>query len=86
MQKRDDGSAPLFVAILCWLLGSIYLFWSANLAWALKDGLGPGAVDSHGWLALTRFGAEIRKEVCLVVLPLLAVGCVCYWMDSRRSA
>jgi len=84
MHRKDDSSWQLFLAIASWG-GSLLLgFFYANLAWMLKDGLGPDAMESHGLLALARFWKEVRWTFGLVVAPMHLAGWFFYWCDTQR--
>ena len=85
MEEPNDSSIPLFLALCCWLLGGIGLLGVSLLGWALKDGLGPGSVESHGWLALVRFLSEAGWQF-LPPAALVVAGCLLYRLDARRSA
>lgn len=86
MNEHRDGSLPLFLSLCCWLLAITSLCMLALFGWLLRDGLGPDAVESHGWLALTRVLAGVWPLLCEFVLPLALLGCVFYWWDRRRLA
>jgi hypothetical protein len=84
MYRRDDSSWQLFLAILFWMVSLLILLGRSLLAWALRDGLGPNAVESHGLLALSRFWRDVRASLCLLVIPIHSVGWIFYWWDSRQ--
>ncbi len=84
MYRRDDSSLQLFLAILFWMVSLLILLGSSLFAWALRDGLGPNSVDSHGLLALSRFWRDVRGSLCLLVIPIHSVGWLFYWWDSRQ--
>jgi hypothetical protein len=84
MNRNDDSSWQLFLAI-AFLGGSlVILFLYSPFAWVLKDGLGPDAVESQGLLAWGRFWKEIRWTLALVVVPVHLAGWFFYWCDTRR--
>ncbi len=85
MYRRDDSSWQLFLAILFWMVSLLILLGSSQFAWALRDGLGPNSVDSHGLLALSRFWRDVRGSLCLVVIPMHLVGWLFYWWDLREE-
>ncbi len=85
MDRQDSSSWQLFSALCCWLASLYILVWNSLLEWALRDGLGPDVVESHGLLALSRFWGGIRWPLCLYVIPNFLAGCLLYWLDSRRS-
>jgi hypothetical protein len=63
----------------------LVLLGTAPLALALKDGLGPNAVESHGLLALSRFWRDIWRPVCFLVIPTHLAGWLLYWWDLRKA-
>jgi hypothetical protein len=85
VNERDDNSIPLFLALCGWLVGSLGLLFISSIAWTLKDGLGPNAVESHGWLAFTRFLSEASLRL-LFPAALIVAGCLLYRWDVVRSA
>jgi hypothetical protein len=85
MTRNDDSSWPLFLAISFWGASVGVLLAGAQMAWILKDGLGPNAAQSHGLLALSRFWTEIRWTFGLVVVPLHLAGWFCCWLDRQRT-
>ena len=53
------------------------------ICWILRDGLGPDAVDSHGWQAVARFLRTFYWGPITVLLALLTtVGLV--WGKSSQ--
>jgi hypothetical protein len=78
-----DGSFPLFAAILLWFVSLWILVCGAAWALAMKDGLGPDAVDSQGLLAWQRFWVGFRGSFLLGVVPTFVLGLLCYWRDGR---
>ncbi len=54
-----------------WFLGSgVCFWWGGAFTWVMRDGLGPGVIQSHGWTAFERF-----------IGPFLffdALFCVCF--------
>jgi len=85
VDRRDDSSWQLFLAIFLWMVSLYMLFGSSLLEWTLRDGLGPDAVESHGLLALSRFWRGIRCFLCLLVIPIHSAGWLLYWWDSRKE-
>jgi hypothetical protein len=85
MDRRDDSSWQLFLAICFWMASLLILLQTSYLAWLLKDGLGPDSVESHGLLALGRFWSGIRWNLCVLVIPIHSVGWFFYWLDSRKE-
>jgi hypothetical protein len=86
MNERD-GSAPLFLALLLWLVSLLIPLPCLSLAWILKDGLGPDAVESYGLVALGRFWRGLSWVPFLVSALTFASGCLFYrWDACRRSA
>ena len=60
MDRRDEFSWPLYLAIHLWGASLIVLLCTDAFAWSLRDGLGPDAVESHGLQALGRFWRDMR--------------------------
>ena len=63
-----DVTTTLLTAFMC--------FWALALGpfcWILRDGLGPGAVDSHGFHAIARFLMTFYWGPILLVLVVLRV-------------
>jgi hypothetical protein len=56
----------------------------APLAWILRDGLGPDAVDSHGWAAFQRFLGTYHWGP--VFLGLVVISSGWRWFCRRRCA
>jgi uncharacterized membrane protein len=56
-------------------LGFLVSILGIAMAWLLRDGMGPDAIESHGWLALQRI---VEQSVGLVVVGaiLIALGWV----------
>jgi putative addiction module component (TIGR02574 family) len=84
-ERQDDNSLPLFLALCCWLFGGLWLLGVSLVASAVRDGLGPNSVESHGWLALARFWRAAHWSL-LPPAALFLVGCGFYWWDIRRLA
>jgi hypothetical protein len=80
--RRDDSSWPLFLATAFWMASLLILLGISLFAWALRDGLGSDAVESHGLLALSRFWRDIRWHLCFLVIPIHTIGWLFYWRDS----
>ena len=73
-------------AVFFWTLSLIALLIGAFFVWILKDGLGPDAIDSHGLIALQRFGSGMAWIVGLYVLPPSLIGCALYPWQSAKFA
>lgn len=59
-------------------LGGMLLTWVVGigpLCWILRDGLGPGSDDSHGWAAVVRFLFTFYWGPVLLVLVTLYALC-----------
>jgi hypothetical protein len=84
VEEQNDNSFPLFLNLCCWLFGFLGLLAVSIFGWALKDGLGPDAVESHGWLAFARFLSEAGWQL-LPPAALVVAGCLLYRWDGRRS-
>jgi hypothetical protein len=64
----------------------LLVFWLTCIgpfAWLLRDGLGPRAVDSHGWAALGRFLMTFYWGPVAVLLGVLAAACA--WSARRPT-
>jgi hypothetical protein len=85
MNRNDDSSWQLFLAIACWGASLVILFLYSPFAWVMKDGLGPDALESQGLLALGRFWKVMRWTFGLVVVPMHLAGWLFYWCDRRRN-
>jgi hypothetical protein len=85
MHEDNDSSWPLFVALSLWGASLLVLVCGSGGVWILKDGLGPDSVESHGWLALSRFWIGVRWMIGLVVVPLHVAGWLFYWYDPGRK-
>ncbi|HWG41721.1 MAG TPA: hypothetical protein VN688_02970 [Gemmataceae bacterium] len=61
--------------IILALLNAFLLFWVAvsPLCWILRDGLGPGSVDSHGLHSIVRFLMTFFWGPILLLLVVLRV-------------
>jgi len=56
-------------------LGLCYLVMAAPFCWLLKDGLGPGSVESSGLEAASRFWGLVKGHLLIGLSPLiLALG------------
>jgi hypothetical protein len=84
MDRQDDSSLHLFVAICLWGISLWVFFVVSTFADIFKDGLGPDAVRSHGLLALSRWWLGVCWPFCLIVVPVHALGWVVYWRDPKR--
>jgi hypothetical protein len=82
--RRDDSSWPLFLAISFWMASLLTFLGASLFAWALRDGLGPDAIESDGLLALSRFWKDVRWSLCFLVIPVHAVGWLFYWRDAQN--
>ncbi len=69
--KDDDSDPRLFIALILWMASMGYLFFNALMAWTLRDGLGPDAVESAGLVALTRFWFEVRIPLLYASVPVV---------------
>jgi hypothetical protein len=69
--KDDDSDPRLFIALILWMGSLVYLAGNACLAWALKDGMGPNAVESGGLVALNRFWIEVRVPLLYASIPFV---------------
>jgi hypothetical protein len=85
MKGQDDKSLPLFLALCCLLCGGLGLLGVSLWCWTFKDGLGPNAVESHGWVAMTRFWRDAEIQL-LPWAALVVAGCALFLWDLRRSA
>jgi hypothetical protein len=55
LHRAAGGSMRQAIAAV---LDALLMFWALAIGpfcWILRDGLGPGSVDSHGWYAVARF-------------------------------
>jgi hypothetical protein len=79
---RESAGAyvRLFVALLLWFVSVLYLLGRCMFEWALRDGLGPNSVESHGWAASSRFFVGIQSDLMIAVIPI-AIGCLLYPRD-----
>ncbi|WP_422929112.1 hypothetical protein [Singulisphaera sp. PoT] len=84
MDKPDDGSVHLFLALCCLGCAGMSFLVIIVFGWTLRDGLGPGSVESTGWVALGRF---LGSAGILLLIPaaFLAAGIWLYREDLRRQ-
>jgi hypothetical protein len=83
VDHRNDGSIRLFLAISCWAFAALTFLGISLFAWLLRDGLGPDSVESHGWLALSRY---LKEAGWYLVIPatFLLSGSLLYRSDVHR--
>lgn len=55
VDAKTDSSPRLFLAMCAITFGTLAFGMMSAWVWLLKDGLGPDAIESHGWVALKRF-------------------------------
>ncbi len=72
-------------AIFFWVVSLFALMYGGVFVWAIKDGLGPESVESHGSVAVIRFCTGMAWIVGIYVIPPLLVGCILYPWRSRRQ-
>jgi hypothetical protein len=71
------------------VIDSILVFWVLAIGpfcWLLRDGLGPGSVDSHGTHAVARFFLTFYWGPTLVVLVALCLVLRRWGADRRAVA
>lgn len=72
-----------WAAIFCWGIGFFVLLLGAAFAWLFKDGLGPDAVETHGFLGLRRLWDGMLWVLGLYVAPPVFTGCLLYPWRKR---
>ena len=75
--------------VLCssvWLLSLMNLVGAGLWTWALRDGLGPDAVDSYGGLAVQRFASVYWITFLVGVLPIVVASMFSRAGKMKRKA
>jgi len=88
LQAYQKGRGTLMrkpLAILFWVISALASLGGGFMVWVLKDGLGPGLVESHGIVALYRFGSGMATVFGIFALPPLLVGCLLYPWRKRGA-
>lgn len=83
-RPQSDGSFPIVVAVFCFGFGVLSFLAISLFAWTLKDGLGPGSVESQGWAALHRYLITAGWPL-LVPVTLFLLSFLFYRGADRRS-
>jgi hypothetical protein len=67
-----------FLGFLLILIDVVFIIYSVALSWALRDGLGPDAIESQGLIAVQRFLRSLGPML-LIASPIGAIG---LWLAS----
>jgi hypothetical protein len=85
-EEREEMLRPYAVARVCCLIGKVLLVvvllnWIAAgpLVWILRDGLGPGMIETDGMHAVLKFLVGWGVPALLISLPLFGLS----WIERR---
>ena len=71
--RRAFQIIQALLGLLLFSSGTLLLLWGFFSCWLFRDGLGPGAVPSHGWEAASRFASGFW-QVLVISMTLCGVG------------